>query len=81
MRKLLKGFLPWTALGGCLLLLTCACVLAPTAPDQGKGYTYAINNHGAIHYVTPFVYYMVFLYVPLMLIAAALIKRWAQRSG
>ena len=84
MPKLLKQFLPWTALGGWISLLAYVCLLAPTVADQGKGYTFPINNHGAIRYVTLFVYYLVFLYVPFVAIASALIQQsqwWSQRSS
>jgi len=75
MRKFSSGLLPWLTVAGWLFLLTYACYLAPTTPDPQRGYTAAINNHGATHYVTPIMYYLVFFYVPVCAIAAGLIKQ------
>jgi hypothetical protein len=75
---------PIVAIGGWLLVLAIA-VGSPTVPDASTGHVIPFNNHGAIHYVTSLVHYLVYLYVPGVLVIGAILKKlfpnlWKQRT-
>jgi hypothetical protein len=75
---------PTVAIGGWLLVIAFA-VGSPTVPDATTGHTIPFNNHGQIHYVTSLVHYLIFLYIPGVLVIGAILAKvfpnlWKQRT-
>lgn len=70
-------------IGGWLLVLACA-VSSPRTPDPASRHIIPFNNHGTILYVTPLVHYLVFWYIPGLMVIGAVLK-WLstrlRRSG
>jgi hypothetical protein len=68
--------LSWLSLGGWLVVIACA-ISSPVAPNPVTGHTVPMNNHGTIHYVTPLVHYLLFWYIPALIVIGLLLKRSA----
>jgi hypothetical protein len=68
--------LPWLMIGGWFVVIACA-ISSPVTPNPITGHTVPMNNHGTIHYVTLLAHYLLFWYIPALIVIGLLLKRSA----